>query len=75
MCLAEFAASYSTCYNIKDDEIYNDELPDTDSEGSTKKITLTGGYGQMRERRHQAVIRFRKYNKDSDASNWYRAKL
>ena len=75
MCLAEFAASYSTCYNIKDDEIYNDELPDTDSEGSTKKITLTGGYGQMRERRHQVVIRFRKYNKDSDASNWYRAKL
>ena len=36
MCLAEFAASYSTCYNIKDDEVYNDELPDTDSEGSTK---------------------------------------
>ena len=30
MCLAEFAASYSTCYNIKDDEVYNDELPDTD---------------------------------------------
>ena len=74
-CLAEFAASYSTCYNIKDDEVYNDELPDTDSEGSAKKITLTGGYGQMHERRRQAVIRFRKYNKDSDASNWYRAKL
>ena len=47
MCLAEFAASYSTCYNSKDDEVYNDELPDTDSEGSTKKIRLTGGYGQM----------------------------
>ena len=75
MCLAEFAASYSTCYNKKDDEVYNDELPDTDSEGSTKKITLTGGYGQMNERRQQAVIRFRKYNKDSDVSNWYRAKL
>ena len=75
MCLAEFAASYSTCYNKKNDEVYNDELPDTDSEGSTKKITLTGGYGQMNERRQQAVIRFRKYNKDSDVSNWYRAKL
>ena len=77
MCLAEFAASYSTCYNKKDDEVYNDELPDTNSESSTtcKKITLTGGYGQMNERRQQAVIRFRKYNKDSDVSNWYRAKL
>ena len=75
MCLAEFAASYSTCYNKKDDEVYNDELPDTDSESSTKKITLTGGYGLMNERRRQAVIRFRKYNKDSDVSNWYRAKL
>ncbi len=29
----------------------------------------------MRERRTQAIIRFRKYNKDADASNWYRAKL
>ena len=75
MCLAEFAASYSTCYNKNDDEVYNDELPDASSEGSTKKITLTGGYGQMNERRRQAVIRFRKYNKDSDVSNWYRAKL
>ena len=75
MCLAEFADS--TCYNIKDDDdVDNDELPDTDSESSTcTKITLTGGYGQMQERKMPAVIRFRKYNKDSDASNWYRAKL
>ena len=29
----------------------------------------------MHERRQQAVVRFRKYNKDSDVSNWYRAKL
>ena len=29
----------------------------------------------MHERRKQAVIRFRKYNKDSDPSNWYRAKI
>ena len=41
MCLAEFAALYSTCYNNKDDEMYNDELSDTDSEGSTKKIKST----------------------------------
>ena len=75
MCLAEFAALYSTCYNKKEDEVYNDELPDAVSEGGTKNITLTVGYGQMQERKMPAVIRFRKYNKDSDVSNWYRAKL
>ena len=33
------------------------------------KITLTGGYGKMHECRKPAVIRFRKCNKDADASN------
>ena len=56
--------------------MYNDELPDTDSEGSTKKIRLTGGYGQMNELVHrQCCDQVRKYNKDSDVSNWYRSKL
>ena len=39
------------------------------------RITLTDGYGTMRECRKQAVIRFRRYNIDADTSNWYRAKL
>ena len=29
----------------------------------------------MHQRKRQAVIRFRRYNKDSDPSNWHRAKL
>ena len=29
----------------------------------------------MNRRKREAVIRFRKYNKDSEPSNWYRAKL
>ena len=29
----------------------------------------------MHEWRKQAVIRFQKYNKDADASNWYRARI
>ncbi len=36
---------------------------------------LVSGFGHMRERRTPAIIRFRKYNKDADASNWYRAKI
>ena len=76
MCLAEFATSYSTCYRSKDgDELDNDALPDSESQCNVRKITLVGGYGQMHECRKQAVIRFRKYNKDADANNWCRAKL
>ena len=41
MCLAEFA---STSYNAKDN-VDNDALPDSESQASTKKITLTGGSG------------------------------
>ncbi len=29
----------------------------------------------MNKRRHSAVIRFRRYNKDADSINWHRAKL
>ena len=29
----------------------------------------------MSKRKQEAVIRFRKYNKDAEPSNWYRAKL
>ena len=75
MCLAEFASKYCTSYNAKDDGVDTDALPGHESQVSSKKITLTGGFGQMHERNKPAVIRFRKYNKDSDASNWYRAKL
>ena len=53
----------------------NDALPDSGSQTIAKKIKLTDGYGQMHEQRKQAVIRFQKYNKDADASNWYRVRL
>ena len=29
----------------------------------------------LNKRKRQAVIRFRRYNKDAEPSNWYRAKL
>ncbi len=29
----------------------------------------------MNKRNREAIIRFRKYNKEKDPSNWYRAKL
>ena len=73
MCLAEFAATYVT--NYKEDD--GDALPPTESESETtsSRITLTGGLGKMNKRKKDAVIRFRRYNKDAEPSHWYRAKL
>ena len=73
MCLAEFAATLVTNYHCKDSEC--DALPPRDSESTTTQITLTDGYGKVKKCKREAVIRFRRYNKDAEPSNWYRAKL
>ena len=72
MCLAEFAATYVTNYRCDDD---SDVLPPTELEATSSQITLTEGFGKMNKRRREAVIQFRRYNKDAEPSNWYRAKL
>ena len=71
MCLAEFAATYVTNYQKEDD---GDALPPVESETTSSRITLTGGFGKMNKHKREAVIRFRRYNKDAEPSNWYRAK-
>ena len=73
MCLAEFAATYSV--NYKPDDSMFDAIPTLESDTTSTQITLTDKFGKMNKRKQQAVIRFRKYNKETDASNWYRAKL
>ena len=78
MCLAEFAATYVTDYRHKDDGddgIENDVLPSDNPDSKPSHITLTDGFGKMYKRKKEAVIRFRRYNKDAEPSNWYRAKL
>ena len=73
MCLAEFAAKYVVKYERDDGEC--DALPASESDTTSTQITLTDGFGRMNKCRVEAVIRFRKYNKESEPSNWYRAKL
>ncbi len=76
MCLAEFAATYVTKYPPKDADIANnDVLPPTETDTEPTQITLTNGYGKINKRGNQAVIRFRTFNKDTDSTNWFRAKL
>ena len=74
MCLAEFAATYVTNYQQNDDSEC-DALPPSDSESTSTQIQLTDGFGKMNKRRREAIIRFRRYNKDAEPNNWYRAKL
>ncbi len=77
MCLTEFAATFVTDYGHKEDDSdsQNDVLPSTPSEEKVSQITLTNGFGKMNRRKREAVIRFRRYNKDTEPSNWFRAKL
>ena len=74
MCLAEFAATYATNYKRSEDSEC-DALPACDSDTTSTQIQLTDGFGKMNKRKRKTVIRFRRYNKDADPSNWYRAKL
>ena len=73
-CLAEFAATFVTNYKHNDDT-ESDALPPIESETMSKTIQLTDGFGKMNRHKREAVIRFHKYNKDIEPSNWYRAKL
>ena len=74
MCLAEFAATYVVNYDCSD-ESKCDALPASESDITSTQITLTDRFGKMNKRKQEAVIRFRKYNKETDPSNWYRARL
>ena len=73
MCLAEFAATYVV--NYKPDDSMCDAIPVLESDTTSTQITLTDGFGKMNKKKQESVIRFRKYNKETDLSNWYRAKL
>ena len=69
---ADFGANYVTSYKLKDQ---SDVLPPSESETTLLKITLTDGFGKMNKGKREAVITFRKYNEDTDSTNYYPSKL
>ena len=80
MCLTEFVANYQVKYNStvnNDNDDENDVMPPSDDIEVTppKVIQLTDDFGVMVKRKTEAVIRFFKYSKDSDPSNYYRSRL
>ena len=73
MCLAVFAATLIvTNYKLEDE---GDVLPPPENETMSSRITLTGVFGMMSRRKREAVIRFHRYNKYAEPTNWYHAKL
>ena len=66
--IAEVAATFVTNYKPKDE---GDVLPPPESETMSSQITLTGGFGMMSQYKREAVIRFHRYNKDAEPTNWY----
>ena len=52
-----------------------DALPVSETDTTSTQIKLTDGFGKMNKRKREAVIRFRRYNKDAEPSSWFRAKL
>ena len=71
ICFAEFAANDTTDYKDDDDDV----LPEASNRARCPRITLMNNYGTMIKRRNEAKMRFHKYNKDSEPSNWYRSKI
>ena len=77
MCLAEFSANYTTDYTFTDDDEDTDIVPSTDDNGlqASSEIILTDGYGRMKKRKREAVIRFSRFNLKTVPTKWYRAKI
>ena len=78
MCLAEFAANYTT---RSGQELPEDEttdalpLPDNDKTGRCESIKLRSGLGCMYKRKREAIICFHRFNQEKEPSKVYRSKI
>ena len=77
MCLAEFAANFTTRSGQHHDEDSNDALPKPDegNEVKAQRIHLNNGLGYMYKRRRETVVRFHKFSLNKQSSKVYRSKL
>ena len=76
MCLAEFAANYTTRSGQEPDDETSDALPKSEREDKKlPRIQLKNGLGYMHKRGREAIIRFHRFNREKDAEKLYRSKL
>jgi len=78
MCLAKFAANYSTVSGNEEEEP-SDVLPSDEPEDSrppaSRRVKLNNELGNMYKRRKEAVIRFHKFNITMEPEKVYHSKL
>ena len=78
MCLAEFAANYTTRsgQEVPEDET-SDVLPRAEDGESrrSESIKLKNDLGRMYKRRREAIIRFHRFNQEKEPSKVYRSKI
>ena len=80
MCLAEFAANYTTHSGQElTEEETTDALPTAEDGNSDCRrcdsIKLQGDLGRMYKRRREAIIRFHRFNQEKEPSKVYRSKI
>ena len=77
MCLAEFAANYTTRSGQDHDEESSEALPKPDDGNEVKAqcIHRKNGLGYMYKRRRETVVRFHKFSLNKESSKVYRSKL
>ena len=78
MCLAEFAANYTTRsgQELQEDEA-SDVLPIAEDGKSEKceSIKLKNNLGCMYKRKREAIIHFHRFNQEKEPSKVYRSKI
>ena len=78
MCLAEFAANYTTRsgQEVPEDET-SDVLPRAEDGESrrSESIKLKNDHGRMYKRRREAIIRFHRFNQEKEPSKVYKSKI
>ena len=78
MCLAEFAANYTTRSEQElPEDTTSDALPTAEDErhGRCESIKLQGDLGHMYKCKREAIIRFHRFNQEKEPSKVYRSKI
>ena len=78
MCLAEFAANYTTrCGQELPEDETTDALPTAEdgTSGKCESIKLQDNLGRMYKRKREAIIRFHRFNQKKEPSKVYRSKI
>ena len=77
MCLADFAANYTTRsgHEVEDGESNDVLSPSEKDNKSHSRVKLSNNLGYMYKRGREAIIRFHRYSYEKETEKLYRSKL